>query len=61
MAGVVYKQLVSRCDERDKHIVALQTRIATLENEAREAVKAKDQEIAEWRRLAMAQASGQRT
>ncbi len=44
LAGLVYRELRARIAEKD-------TRIAALEQEAREAVKAKDLEIAEWRRL----------
>lgn len=46
LSGVVFKQQQARIAEKD-------ARIATLETEAREAMKAKDAEKDEWRRMAL--------
>jgi hypothetical protein len=46
LAGVIYRQQQSRLAEKD-------ARIAALETEAREAMKAKDLEKDEWRRMAL--------
>lgn len=47
LAGVVYRELKAQ-------ITDLKTENATLRSEAKEAVKAKDAEITEWRRMAQA-------
>lgn len=46
MAGLVYRELRQQIEDKD-------ARIATLESEAREALRAKDEEIKEWKRLAL--------
>jgi hypothetical protein len=45
LAGFVYRELRAQIDDRDKRIVALETA-------ASETVRAKDEEIKEWRRYA---------
>lgn len=47
LAGVVYRELKAQ-------ITDLKAENATLRSEAKEAVKAKEAEIAEWRRMAQA-------
>lgn len=49
MAGVVYRELKAQIADRDR-------RIAKLEEGAVELVRAKDAELAEWRRAAQSKA-----
>lgn len=46
LSGLVYRELRAQIADKDK-------RIATLEDEARAAVKAKDEEIREWKARAL--------
>ena len=57
LSGLVYKGQQAVIADKDRTIAKLESRITAYETEFRETVRAKDMEIAEWRRAAQSRST----